>query len=168
MRHMVTHLSGAKRVFRFAHGQALIETALVVPFLMMIFVGGAELARIAYAAIEVANAASAAVLYGAQNGGTAGLSTGTPGMVQAAKLDAVDLTNVSLTVNEKAVCVDLSTGASTTIAYPWPNPPCASSDATYTELIVVAQGTMNTLFHFPGIPSEITLYGQAQQRVVGN
>ena len=179
MRHLVRHFGSVKRVYRSVSGQALIETALVVPFLMMILVGGAELARIEYAAIEVSNAASAAALYGAQNGGTSGFTTGPPGMVQAAKMDAVNLQNVSVSVNWQVVCVDETTGSSTVVAYPWTNPPCPSSVvsasgtgtdqiATFTQINVLVTGTMNTLFHFPGIPSTINLYGQAKQRVVGN
>src|ERR1700739_4105201 len=67
---MVRYFNGARRICLSVRGQALIETALVVPFLMMIFVGAAELARIEYASIEIANAAIAAAIYGAQTGGT--------------------------------------------------------------------------------------------------
>ena len=52
-------------------GQSLVELALTVPILLLLLLGAAELARVAYAAIEVSNAAEAAVRYGAQNSTTA-------------------------------------------------------------------------------------------------
>ena len=155
-----------RTVFRSSgRGQALIETALVVPFLMMILVGGAELARIEYAAIEVANAASAAALYGAQNGGT---YVDNKGMANAATVDAKDLQSVSIgtpTLNQ--VCVSETDGSSYLVSMT-ASPACPSGYFIYVQISVVAQGTIDTLFHFPGLPSTITLYGQAKQRVVGD
>lgn len=155
-----------RTVFRSSgRGQALIETALVVPFLMMILVGGAELARIEYAAIEVANAASAAALYGAQNGGT---YVDNKGMANAATVDAKDLQSVSIgtpTLNQ--VCVSETDGSSYLVSMTT-SPACPSGYFIYVQISVVAQGTIDTLFHFPGLPSTITLYGQAKQRVVGD
>jgi Flp pilus assembly protein TadG len=42
-------------------GQALLELALTVPLLVLILLGAAEFSRLAYAAVEVANAAKAGV-----------------------------------------------------------------------------------------------------------
>ena len=179
---MVRYFNGARRICLSVRGQALIETALVVPFLMMIFVGAAELARIEYASIEIANAASAAAIYGAQTGGT---YKDNAGMLQAAQLDAGDLkagglSIVSATPTLAAVCVNQANGTSFTVPPPWPQPPQTPCPATisslsgttsylaYTQITVTVQGSMDTLFHFPGIPSTITLYGQAKQRVVGD
>src|SRR5690349_10309874 len=46
-------------------GQALVELALTVPLLVLILLGAAEFSRLAYAAVEVANAAKAGVQYAA-------------------------------------------------------------------------------------------------------
>ena len=148
-----------------------VRTALTVAstgiclFLMMILVGGAELARIEYAAIEVANAASAAALYGAQNGGT---YVDNKGMANAATVDAKDLQSLSIgtpTLNQ--VCVSETDGSSYLVSMT-ASPACPSGYFIYVQISVVAQGTIDTLFHFPGLPSTITLYGQAKQRVVGD
>src|ERR1700722_3248322 len=69
-------------------GQALVETALVFPILILLLLGAAELARVAYASIEAANAARAGVAYGSQNLGT---SADTTGIQNAASTDAGDL-----------------------------------------------------------------------------
>ena len=51
-------------------GSALVETALTLPLLFVMMLGAVQLARVACAAIEISNAAKAAVAYGAQNFGT--------------------------------------------------------------------------------------------------
>lgn len=48
-------------------GQALIELSLALPLLCVMLLGMAELARVAYAAIEVSNAAHAAAQYAASS-----------------------------------------------------------------------------------------------------
>src|SRR3954451_22469131 len=75
-------------------GQALVETAFAVLLLTPVLIGGAELARVAYAAIEVANAARAGVQYGTQNGFAA---SDTTGIQTAAANDASNLTGFSST-----------------------------------------------------------------------
>jgi Flp pilus assembly protein TadG len=57
------------RQHRCESGQALVELALMMPIMMLLLVGALALARVAYAAIEVSNAAKAAVQYGASSGG---------------------------------------------------------------------------------------------------
>jgi Flp pilus assembly protein TadG len=57
-------------------GGALVETALTVPLFILLLLGAVEIGQVAYASIEVADAAKAAVAYGAQSGGTAGDTTG--------------------------------------------------------------------------------------------
>ena len=44
-------------------GQAMLETALTMPFLLVMLLGGFELASVAYAATELTNAARAAARY---------------------------------------------------------------------------------------------------------
>ena len=52
------------------NGQALVETALALPLLMLFLLGGVQLAQVCYGAINVSNAAKSASQYGAQNSGT--------------------------------------------------------------------------------------------------
>src|ERR1019366_1494941 len=79
-----------------APGQSLVEVALTAPILILMFLGAAEFARIAFAAIEVSNAARAAVAYGAQNVSTAGDSSG---IQTAATMDAGDIDRKSTRLN---------------------------------------------------------------------
>lgn len=66
-------------------GSALVELALSLPLLCFILLGAAEFARVAYASIEVVNAAHAAALYAAA--GQAQLSD-SAGISNAAATDA--------------------------------------------------------------------------------
>ena len=150
-------------------GQAFIELALTVPFLVLLLLGAAELARVAYMAIELSNAAKAAVQYGAQNPTTA---VDVSGMQTAAQLEAPDLYNASSTTNftvtptHSCVC---SSGAAA--------PKCALADcgngATSSELEEVLQvntsAQFDPLIHIPGwTNNKFTLHGQAVQKRLDN
>jgi Flp pilus assembly protein TadG len=146
------------RLLRLNCGQALIETALVVPVLMMILVGGVELARIEYASIEVANAAKAAVQYGAQGLGTFGDQAG---MLAAAQYDAHDV-NIP-NPGGLSLWYSYSCSDGTVVAA---SGDCSATSTPYTVLNIDIQANFDTLLHFPGIPSTITLHGHATQTVL--
>lgn len=134
-------------------GQALVETALVVPLLITILVGAAEMARVAYAAIEVANAAHAGAQYGAQNGYTA---SDTTGIATAATNDAYNLSGITTTSSYTCVCSD---GTASTCQ----TSDCSSSHIEET-LTVNTSVTIDPLIHLPGLPTTYTLKGQAIQK----
>lgn len=134
-------------------GQALVETALLVPLLITILVGAAEMARVAYAAIEVANAAHAGAQYGAQNGYTA---SDTTGIATAASNDAFNLTGITTTSSYTCVCSD---GTASTCQ----TSDCSSSHIEET-LTVNTSVTIDPLIHLPGLPTTYTLKGQAIQK----
>src|SRR5450759_2469354 len=71
-------------------GQTLLEFALMLPFLMLLLLGIAEIGRAAFIAIKVSNAATAGAEYGSQNSTTASQTTIISGMSipQAALCDA--------------------------------------------------------------------------------
>ena len=142
-------------------GQALVETALTMPILILLVVGAAELARVTYAAVEVSNAAKAAVAYGAR---TPTLSADTTGMQTAA--DAGDLAvTLTTTPTTTGIC---SSGASCTGA----NGSCTNTDCSTpgdhieTILTVQTSATFDPLIHLPGIPTTFPLQGQAVQMVM--
>lgn len=134
-------------------GQSLIETALLGSLFMVLLLGIIELGRVAYAAIEVANAARAGAAYGAQNGSTASDSTG---ISNAATNDAANLTGLSTTSSYACVCSD---GTAST---------CAHGDCSTSHieeiLTVNTQANFNPLFHLPGLPTSYTLKGKAVQK----
>jgi Flp pilus assembly protein TadG len=136
-------------------GQSLVEAALVTPLLITILVGGAELGRVAYAAIEVANAARAGAQYAAQSGYSA---SDTTGISNAAANDAGNLTSLTTSSSYTCVCSD---GSTSTCA----NTDCANSHIEQT-VTVNTQATINPMFHIPGLPTPYTVKGKAVQKCV--
>jgi len=151
-------------------GQAFVELALVLPMLLLIIVGAAELGRLAYAAIEVNNAARAGVAYAAQSHTTANdtNSIQLAATKEAATQDAADISGLTVTVSQSCSC-ESSAGVMTSFA---------SCDKTVTNLTtcpspsriveyvqVQTSASVNTLFHLPGIPNTVTMQGNANMRV---
>ncbi len=136
-------------------GQALIETAVTLPFLLIVLVGAIEVGRAAYASIEVSNAALAGVQYGAQNATTAADTTG---IQTAASNDAQNITLGTTTVSHSCICSD-GTGST-----------CQPTDChganIETILTVQTQASFDPGFHFPGLSGAFTLNGQAAQKVL--
>lgn len=138
-------------------GQALVETSLSVVFFVFLLFGMAEFARFAYAAIEVSNAAKAAVQYAAQNSATAGDSAG---VQTAASNEAPNLT-VTATLQQPltTVCSDGSGFSQTT--------GCAAGTFAVSTVTVTTSTNYDPMIHIAGFARSITLTGQASQ-VVGD
>ncbi len=135
-------------------GQAFVELALILPIFVLLLVGAAELGHLAYASIEVSNAARAGVQYGAQSHITA---SDYAGMQMAAVNDGSDVTVLSATATHFCSCADGSASS------------CASGDCSASRILEYVQvnttAAVPTLFHYPGIPPTLTLNGQAVMRV---
>jgi Flp pilus assembly protein TadG len=142
-------------------GQALVEVALTSSVLVLMCLGAVELARVAYAAIEVSNAAKAGIAYGTQSVGAA---TDSPGIQMAAGLDAGDMAaSLTTTATTSGVCSSgaLCTGAGSSCL----NTDCATpGDHIETILTVDTWGTFDPLIHIPGIPRTFMLHGHAVQK----
>jgi Flp pilus assembly protein TadG len=144
-------LSGKER----EEGDALIETCLSVSLFALLICGASEFARLAYAAIEVSNAAKAGVEYAAQNNAT---SADSAGVQTAASNEAPNLT-VTATLQPVATkCSDGSAFSTST--------GCAAGTFAISTVTVTTSATYNPLIHIAGI-STLTLKGQASQ-VVGD
>jgi Flp pilus assembly protein TadG len=147
-------------------GQAFVELALILPIFILLLVGAVEVGRIAFASIEVSNAARAGVAYAAQSRTTAADNLPTGGIVQAAKQDALEITSLSATTSYACSCenskgVTPTPGSCTgvdTVSCPSP-----SRIVLYVQVTTTAP--VDTVFHFPGIPSKVTLGGYASMRV---
>lgn len=146
------HRGSIRRPDESSSGQALIETALTVSLFVLLLWGVAEVGRLAFAAIEVANAASAGARYAAQ-AGEAGDATG---IVNAAANDAGNLTGLTTTSSYSCICSD---GSSSTCS----NKDCSSSHIE-ESVTVNTQVSFDPLFHLPGLPRTFTLKGQAVEK----
>jgi Flp pilus assembly protein TadG len=137
-------------------GQALIETYLALPILLLILVGAVEIARVGYASIEVMNAASAGVKFAAESPAN---ETDTAGIQLAAGNDAANISLDPVGVTSACVCSD-STGSACS-----PTGGCTGSSPE-TILTVTTQTHFNPGFHLPGFPTTFVLSGSAVQKVL--
>ena len=135
--------------------QAMAEIALTLPILLALLLGAAEIARVSYAAIEVSNAARAAVQYGAQNSTTAADTTG---MQTAATNEASNVALGRTTVSASYICSDGTSPSGTPLA-------CTSSTvAMETILTVNTRATVDPLIHLAFLPTTFTVHGHAVQK----
>jgi Flp pilus assembly protein TadG len=146
-------------------GQAFVELALVFPVLILLLVGAVEVGRLAYASVEVSNAARAGVSYGAQNSTTA---ADLNNIQLAAIQDAPDLTVLSANATQSCSCetaggaISAFGSCSSTVAN---LTTCPSPSRIIQYVQVQTSAAVPTLFNFPGIPATITLRGYAIMRV---
>ena len=138
-------------------GGALIESALVLPILLLLLTGATEFAMAAYGAIEVTNAANAGADYGAAS---AIAAQDTAGIRLAADNDATNVPLNPATVARTYIC---SNGSATNGTPPVLS--CSGGAAVETILTVGTRSTYSPPVHWPGLPSTFTLRGQAVRKV---
>jgi Flp pilus assembly protein TadG len=137
-----------RALVRCESGTSLVEFAIVLPFLALLLIGLIDFGRYTYDGILAANAARAAVQYGAQNLQKA---ADVPGMRAAAVADAGSLSG--LTVTPHGYCsVSGANGSCTT-----------SGAVAYVQ--ATASGIFSPLITYPGLPSQVTVTGYALMRV---
>ena len=134
-------------------GASLLEMAFLVPVLMLLLVAVIDFGRAYYLTIELANAAEAGALYGANNPGD------TTGMQNAATTDAPDVPGITATATMGCECSD---GTSAQSPCPATAPTCSVNVVNFVQVTTTA--TYNTLFHYPGIPSSFALTGKSKMR----
>ncbi|HUS07768.1 MAG TPA: TadE/TadG family type IV pilus assembly protein [Bryobacteraceae bacterium] len=138
-------------------GSSLVETAIVLPCLLLMCCGTMDFGRVFYAGIAIASAARAGVQYGALTPGNAGNTTG---MTQAAMNDIAGqgLANATATARNFCGCAGSSSEVACSTA--------TCSGATpkgYVEVTV--NYTFAPLFNYPGLPGNIVLTRAARMRV---
>jgi Flp pilus assembly protein TadG len=141
-------------------GQSLVETALAVAFLVPLLLGVVEFGSLAYVAIEVSNAARAAVQYGAS--GLTAAADG-PGIILAAQNEAPNLSTLTVPVHSTA-CTCANPAFTPTSCSD--NSTCLNGNTTMEQTLTVqTQATVVALIHLPGGPTSFTLQGHAVQKV---
>lgn len=136
-------------------GQALVEAAVAAPLFFVLLLGAAELARVAYMAIEVANAARAGAQYASQNEKTLGDPTG---ITLAAQSDGYNLPSLSVTSSNAYTCADGTTGYTVSAGS---LPSCTSGATAIPTVTVNTSAVFDPLVHIPALPSTFTLSSSA-------
>ena len=146
-------------------GSALVELALSLPVLLIMLLGAGEFARLAYASIEVVNAAHTAAVYASSSHAALGDS---PGITNAAGTDSGNLTGsnaVQVTsVSTACSCSDSSVSPKSCSD----NSTCFDAHAAMiTAVTVQTKSTFSPLIRIPGSAVSFNLYGNSTQ-VVSN
>jgi Flp pilus assembly protein TadG len=147
------HRRNFRSVWSDRSGTSFIETAILVPALLLLCCGTMDFARIVYAGIEIASAARAGVQFGALTPGNSG---NTSGMTQAAIADAADLGS-SVTASASNFCLCSGSTVSCTST--------CSGIAPAGYVSVTANYTFNSTLPYPGLPQTVTLSRTAKMRV---
>ena len=136
-------------------GAALIELAFGLTICTTLLLGAAEFGRLAYASIEVTDAAHTGAAYGALSHTSASDNSG---MQLAATKDAPDVSGISATASHSCVC---SNGSAST---------CSATDCSSSRIIesvtVTTTATFDPKIYVPGLPKSYTLNGKAVMRVL--
>jgi Flp pilus assembly protein TadG len=152
--------------FRDDIGQALVELALVLPVFLLLLVGAFVVGRLAYADIEVSNAARAGVAYAMQSHAAAAQPTN---IENAAKQDAPNILSLVVDPPILTCYCETSAGATTALASCLPADAnlttCASPSSIVIYVQVNTHAQVDTAFHVPGIANLVTLQGTAIMRV---
>lgn len=125
----------------------MLELCLVLPVLLMLTLGVIEFGRAACFDIEVADAARAGALYGAQSLADA-IDQG--GIRQAALNNEQDVDSANVTITPSFSCACPGSGTSGG---------CPQTGCSYPQVYVTVevQYRLATLFQYPGIPDPIIL-----------
>lgn len=150
-------------------GNAIVEFAVIAPFLILMIVGVVDLSRYAYFSIQVANAARAGAAYGSQNNVTA---FNGDGMAAAVVADVSPNPIGTITASPAPTflygCYDTT---SASLATPFPAATNASGGCSVGTQIPVpyvkvsASGSLSSLIHAPFIPASINLTSTSIMRV---
>ena len=131
---------------RSERGTALIEFAVVLPFLVLFVIGAAEFGRVYFAAITAGNAARAGAQYGAQNVVRSGDFAG---MTAAAQNEAADIGGVSNFPSRFCRCPDGSAASCIGTCVDYGPPEVFVKDSVVK--------TVTFLLKYPGLPSSVTV-----------
>ncbi len=147
------------RAIHSERGTAVVEFAILAPVLIFLLIGLVEIGRYTYFALLASNAARAGVQYGAQTTGTA---ADVAGMQFAASGDGAALPSSWGTPAASNYCLVTNSDGSLGGACPATGTP----QANWTYFVrVTVSGTINPIFHYPGIPTSVPISATAVMRV---
>lgn len=153
-------------------GQGTLELALSLPLFALLILGAAEIANIAWASIQLNNAAHAGAQFASQSRANAAdpldPATSVGVIEEATRNEAPKLTITFPTAPAQACsCIDPSTGTTgagstgcqTLIE-------CPSPYVIFDNVTVTAQTVVRPIVHYPGLPATYTLNATATMGVI--
>lgn len=141
-------------------GNALIELAFALPLFLVIILGTAEIANLAWASVQVNNAARAGAAYAAASRANAA----SPSMILAAAQAEAPSLAISLPVPQACYCV--TGGSLGSPASGCTNTTLAScTPPSVIAVQVTVQAPVTPFVHYPGLPATYTVNAQATMGV---
>jgi Flp pilus assembly protein TadG len=149
-------------------GSALVELAFSLPLFLLLILGTTEIANVAWAAIQLNNAAHAAAQFGSISRANAADTTdlGTAAQSEAPNLITAPSTQVTSAL--ACSCVTPSSGAVTdpvTCTSTFATS-CASPDVILASVQITTQAVVHPIVHYPGLPASYTLHARASMGIV--
>jgi Flp pilus assembly protein TadG len=136
-------------------GQGLVELALGISLITVLLIGATEFGRLAYASIEIAEAAHTGAEYGSLNHTAA---ADIANMKLAATQSAPDVKGMTATATRVCTCAN---GTAST---------CLATDCSHSRLIEYVQvkttAAVDPLIYVPGLPKSYSIQSQATMVVV--
>ncbi len=155
-RYILLHFTARATILRHAvRGAVSVELAFFIPVAAVLITGAIEFGRLGLEQVRLTSAAHAGAQYGTYDLSSA---SDIDGMIEAARLDADDVTNsLTVTATKTCRCPD-GTEQACTIE-------CA--DGRYAPLYVEVSvsESVDLWFGFPGVPSSITLAANSSMRI---
>lgn len=162
-RHIQT---GKESTVQAESGQAMLELAICLPLFVLLVLGTAEIANIAWASVQLHNAAHAGAQFGSQSRANAADVTD---IEKAVKNEAPRLTiTFPSAPSQSCSCIDPSTGAPAgsgstgceTLAE------CPSPYVILDNITVTARAAVTPIIRYPGLPASYTLQATATMGVI--
>lgn len=153
-------------------GQGMLELALCLPVFALILLASAEIANLAWASIQLNNAAHAGAQFGSLSRANASdpiiVATGIGAIETAAQNESPKLTLTFPTAPAQACsCIDPSTGntgAGSTGCQTLTE--CPSPYIIFDNITVNVRAVVKPLIHYPGLPASYTLNAAATMGVI--
>ncbi len=143
-------------------GQSIVELALCMPLFLVLILGTAEIANVAWSAIQVQNAARAGAQFGSQSRAAA---ADTADIRTAARNDAPTLASMVVTPSTSCQCINTTTGGTAGTG-------CTTLTQCPAPFLITEQVQVNTsavirpILRYPGLPASFTMTGRAVMGVV--
>lgn len=147
-------LRGSATLASREEGNSIIETALVLPVLLLMLAGAVDIGRAFRASMILNDAAQTGAAYGVHN------PTDLAGMAHAANVDTSKLITVVPTATYGCECSD----GTHAIASCASEPPCSSSINSVYYVELDATATYTPILPWPGVRSTIPLSAKVRLR----
>ena len=135
-------------------GGVVVETSLMIPFLLLLLVIAVDVSRVVNAALTVYNAAIAGALYGSQN---LSKSSDISGIVNAANQEAANLASLTIAAQQFCKCGSGADVSCTGLV--------CNGNPKKTYVRVQTTSAFEPLIGYPGLPQVFNLSRTVVMRV---